>query len=708
MLKSLLHRLKEKLVGNIKPHGCDSSGAPEYAVHYLSHTIPREMKTGQKMTGRIVLQNTGCKTWKWDVVLENRVEIVLRWDGTTVQTFSLPQKEVPPNGTVAVTLDFLAPSITGTHILTIDMVEQNIAFFEDQGVAPLHLLIDVKKETAGTVSLAKQTPPIYSAEYLEHNLPTFASAGTRLGAWITIQNTGSLLWKAIQIDPVNPVDLLVEISGQLVATVHLPVARIRTGEAVVLFFALPLPLVPGVYQIQLSLVRQNDSFFAQHGVAPFAFDITTNQESPSLSSGYFEKGLQVNSWFYMPSHGVDRNSNGNNFPVFAQKAKGYTLWDIEGNRYIDYTMGWGCALLGYGHERVNRAIISALDIALTLPLPHPLLVEVSEMICEDIPSAEMVAFGKNGSDACTLAVRLARAGTGKNKILVCGYHGFQDWFAELVGFENSGVPNRAEPLVYRFRFNDLESFHTLLQRHRHDLAGVMLEPSGPGEDIQGPSQEADPQFLQVLAAETRKVNAVLIFDEIITGFRYLEGSAQKRTGVIPDITCLGKALGNGMPISAVAGKRAIMIDNMSRSFYGPTFKDEILSLAAAKECLAIYRSEPVSRHVWDFGKKMIKEVNSLCKALDLPAAMAGPAFRFALHFQEEEEYRLLQIRTLYNQELLKRGILTYNGIMLPSYAHDDWAYQKTLDALQGSLETVKTALVDGDIHRFIEIPLISR
>jgi len=145
---------------------------------------------------------------------------------------------------------------------------------------------------------------------------------------------------------------------------------------------------------------------------------------------------------------------------------------------------------------------------------------------------------------------------------------------------------------------------------------------------------------------------------------------------------------------------------MPRTFYGPTFKDETYSLAAAKEALTIYRTEPVVDHVWSFGARLKDDVNQVCRSLDMPAAMVGPPFRFTLAFTEPDPLRLTQLRTLYQQELLKGGIITYNGVMLPSYSHDTAAFQQTLGVIVSALEVVKLALHEEALDRYIEIPLL--
>jgi glutamate-1-semialdehyde 2,1-aminomutase len=345
-----------------------------------------------------------------------------------------------------------------------------------------------------------------------------------------------------------------------------------------------------------------------------------------------------------------------------------------------------------------------LSSGCTLPLPHPLEMEVSEMLCEDIPCAEMVAFGKTGSDACTLAVRLARGYTGRHKVLTCGYHGWQDWFAELVSVQS--VPSRAEKLVFRVPFNDVEGFRNLLSEHRNDLAAVILEPAGPaGGHPQGSGEDVDPAFLHAIATETRTVGALLIFDEIITGFRYPGGSVQHATGIIPDLACFGKALGAGLPISAVVGRADVFNGAMPHAFYGPTFKGETYSLAAAKAALHVYRNEPVSQHVEAFGRRLKEAADEICRALGIDAKMIGPPFRTSLAFNEPDPVRLKIVRTLYVQELMKNRLITYHGIMLPSYAHDASAFEETLTAMGAALRTVQQAIASNTLRRCLQIPV---
>lgn len=390
----------------------------------------------------------------------------------------------------------------------------------------------------------------------------------------------------------------------------------------------------------------------------------------------------------------------------VSKAQGCYLWDTSGRQYIDYVMGWGCSLLGYAEQRVQAAIQEVLFTGAVTPFPYILEMEVAELLIEDFPSAEMVIFGKNGSDVCTIAARVARAYTGKSVILYSGYHGWQDFWAERIGFQSTGIPERSHPLIYGFRFNDLDDFNRLYHAHKHDLAAIMIEPSGPAQSIQGHFQDADTSFLAALKEAAHSVGALLVFDEIVTGYRYPTGSVQQSTGIIPDLTCLGKAIAAGMPLSALVGSTRILRNSMSRVYYGPTFKSELYSFAAAKAAIHIYRTEPVAEFVSDYGQRLKEGINKFCQTLEIDAKCWGPSFRLGVAFNEPDLSRLRLIRTLYVQELLKAGITTYNGIMLPSYAHNDEVLDITLVGVRSALEKVKFALDNNSFYQYLEIPLI--
>ncbi|MFP4085552.1 MAG: aminotransferase class III-fold pyridoxal phosphate-dependent enzyme [Desulfobacteraceae bacterium] len=549
-------------------------------------------------------------------------------------------------------------------------------------------------------------PEGYGVVYGDHNIPERLPAGTAWGAWVWMENSGQKSWQQYHPEG-HRVDLLVSCDGHLLMTHPMPRPEVLPGERVVIHFPLCMPNTAGKHKIIIDAVVQNKARFSEWGLKPLMIKLQLEAPLEDGNQEIYEQAKRINPWYYQPTQGISRSPDGGRYPLFSKRAKGCHIWDMTDRKYVDYVMGWGCSLLGYADDRVQKAIGEVLETAGVTPFPYPLEIEVARMLTEDIPCAEMVLFGKNGSDVCTAAVRMARRFTGRKKILTCGYHGWQDFWVEKEGFFRTGVPDRPEQLHYSFRFNDLDDFSRLLETCQEDLAAVMLEPSGPAENIQGPAQDTDREFLAALAHMTQKTGALLIFDEIVTGYRYPCHSVQKATGVIPDLACLGKALGGGMPLSALVGRAPVFESAAGHIHYGPTFKGEVYSFAAARTAIQIYRHEPVAQHVWEYGTRLQEGVNRLCEQVGIAARCLGPPFRMVLAFDEPNPERLRMKRTLYMQELLKAGVVTYNGIMLPSYAHDDAVLKMTLDSVGNSLEKVVHAERQADFHGYLEIPLLA-
>jgi glutamate-1-semialdehyde 2,1-aminomutase len=551
----------------------------------------------------------------------------------------------------------------------------------------------------------KRPARTYAADYFDVNLPAEIAAGMMWSLRVSVRNTSDWIWMREEPEGKN-VDLTVWIDGRIAVTHALPAAEIHPGQHVHVRLPLQIPDSAGTHEIVIDMIEQNVARFQDKGSVPHRQAIKVIAAPVTTSAMLQEKVNRICPWNYQPSGGLQVGAGDARYPLFVARSKGCRFWDAEDRSYLDYVMGWGSALLGYAEPRVQSAVRNVLDSGAVLPLPHALEVEVAEMLTEDIPCAERVVFGKNGSDACTVAARLSRAYTGRKIILYSGYHGWQDWWVEQVGFENCGVPDREAPIIHRFKFNDRADFQRLFDLYKHDLAAVMLEPSGPAEGPQGSPQDADPSFLRLLADSAHRAGALLVFDEIMTGFRYPGGSVQKATGVIPDLCCLGKALGGGMPLSALVGRAGIMESAMHRTHYGPTFKGEIYSLAASKAALEIYRAEPVAEHVWTHGQKLREGINRLADEVGVNARCVGPAFRSTIVFSDDDVSLVRLKRTLYFQELLKRGIMTYNGFMLPCYAHDDRALDEALQSAGQAFECVAQAVRSGTLERAIEIPLL--
>ena len=336
-------------------------------------------------------------------------------------------------------------------------------------------------------------------------------------------------------------------------------------------------------------------------------------------------------------------------PLYVDRAKGCHTWDIDGNKYIDLVSSLASITLGYQNRQVNRAIRKQLNTGTIFSLPGKLEFEVAEKIVNLVPSAEQVRFGKNGTDATSAAIRLARAVTGRQVIAVCGYHGWQDWYIGSTT-RNKGVPSAVSDLTKSFGFNNLESVKEIFEQNPGNVAAVILEPM----NLSWP----EANFLEEVRALCTKQGSVLIFDETITGFRFSKGGAQELFGVLPDLTTLGKGIANGFPLSAVVGKREIMTE-MNEIFFSGTFGGELLSLAAANEVLAQHLENKVVPKLYEAGESLnhatqeTLEDNHLSEVLELSG---HPTWRF-LTWKDHESASALEIKTYFMQECFKEGIL---------------------------------------------------
>ena len=278
-------------------------------------------------------------------------------------------------------------------------------------------------------------------------------------------------------------------------------------------------------------------------------------------------------------------------PFYLTRGKGSHVWDVDRNEYIDFVSGLTAIILGYADPDVDGAVSEQMKDGVIFSLPHPLEVEVSELICEMVPCAEMVRFGKNGSDVTAGAIRVARAHTGGEIVACCGYHGWQDWYVGVTG-RNLGIPQAIRGLTKTFNYNDIDSLHRIFRDNPSQVACVILEPMNSEWPKEG--------FLEEVKEITHKNGAILVFDEVITGFRFALGGAQEFFKVIPDIACFGKAIANGYPLSAIAGKAEIM-ESMKAIHFSFTNAGECLSLAAAKATLNKIKKDDVPEKLFQIG-----------------------------------------------------------------------------------------------------------
>jgi glutamate-1-semialdehyde aminotransferase len=325
----------------------------------------------------------------------------------------------------------------------------------------------------------------------------------------------------------------------------------------------------------------------------------------------------------------------------------------------------------------------------TLTLTHPIEVEVAALLTKMIPCAELVGFGKNGSDAVTAAVRLARAVTGKDLIFQYGVHGFHDWFVAIHGVP--GVPKALGHLVRSFPYNDLTALEALFEENAGNVAAVVMEPL----NVELP----EPGYLEGVRELTLRHGALLVFDEMITGFRLANGGAQERFGVIPDLACFGKAIANGMPLSAVVGKRSYMA-RLPDVAYGMTFRGETLSLVAARAVLQTLLEFPVAEHLEQIGGQVRAAFDDACDATGVNAVLAGPNARMTFNFGDHAAVPPERLETAFVVECARQGVLT-NGNILPSLAHDDESVHRTGQAFIAALGRV-TELVEPSVQAMSE------
>lgn len=377
-------------------------------------------------------------------------------------------------------------------------------------------------------------------------------------------------------------------------------------------------------------------------------------------------------------------------PFFAHRGKGCHLWDIDGNKYIDCVSGLLSILLGYGDHDVTEAVRRQLSDGVIFTLPHTIEVEVSEQISKMIPSAESIRFGKNGSDATSGAIRVARAFTGKDRVAVCGYHGWQDWYIGSTT-RDLGIPTATKNLTHKFTYNSLQSLHDVIREYPNELAAVIMEPTNITPPENG--------FLEGVRELCSQHGIILVFDEIITGFRFSRGGAQELYGVTPDLTTLGKGMANGFPLSAVTGRRDIM-KLMEEVFFSFTAGGETLSLAAALATLKKIENEPVIETLQKHGSILKEGCSRLIREHDvthLLATAGHPAWNF-LVFKDTEHYSQWEIKSLWMQEIQLRGVLCL-GTHNMNYAHTVPDIEKILEVYDQVFPILRDAVNSKSIEK---------
>ena len=379
-------------------------------------------------------------------------------------------------------------------------------------------------------------------------------------------------------------------------------------------------------------------------------------------------------------------------PYFIQRGRGSHVWDVDGNEYVDFVNALNAITLGYCDPDVDAAVAAQLAEGTVFSLAHPIEIDVAEAIIEMVPCAEMVRYGKNGSDATSGAIRLARGYTGRDHVATCGYHGWQDWYIGATS-RNLGVPAAVSALTHPFRYNDLDSLKEVLDSRPGQFAAVIMEPMN--------SVYPEDGFLEEVRELTHAAGALLIFDETITGFRFANGGAQELFGVTPDLATFGKGLANGYPLAAVTG-RADVMHLMEEVFFSFTFGGETLSLAAAKATLAKLRREPVAEQLATMGERVrsgVTEVLERHGATDLISISGHPSWTF-LNFSGRDCYTQWDVKTLFLQEMIDRGILILTTHNM-SYSHSDAEVAKVVAAWDEVVPILLDAVDNGRMEQLL-------
>jgi glutamate-1-semialdehyde 2,1-aminomutase len=362
-------------------------------------------------------------------------------------------------------------------------------------------------------------------------------------------------------------------------------------------------------------------------------------------------------------------------PSYFDQGRGARLRDVDGHIYVDYLMAFGAQLLGYVRPEVEAAAHEQGQQGNLLSLNHPLHVELIETLLPLFPGAEMGTFFKNGSEATTAALRIARQKTGRRGVARAGYHGWHDWCLPRERF----VPEGLERQVPEFRANDPASLQAIFDEHPREIAAVILAP-----EMVLPH---DPAIFHELFAITRAHGALFVMDEVKTGMRIAPGSVSARIGLVPDLLTVSKALGNGWPIAATVGRRDVM-EVAAGMHYSATFHGETSAIAAALATIRIVREERVQQRVHDLGQRLIDGLNALVAASSVSAlayAEPLPAMPFFKFTEPDAELNAELTRTFYREVLALGSLLHPRHLWFLSAAHTEADVDQTLEASGSAL-----------------------
>lgn len=366
-------------------------------------------------------------------------------------------------------------------------------------------------------------------------------------------------------------------------------------------------------------------------------------------------------------------------PTSAKSGKRGRLIAEDGVEYVDLMSAWGTNLLGYGYKKVAKAVAKQAHQFAGLGMPHPQFQELAHLLNSFIPSAEIVRYGKNGSDVCAGAVRLARAVTGREKIVYRGYHGFYDWY--MASTRAKGIPESLRSTLVPLPEMTPDCVDRVLHQHPGEVAALMINPMvGPY-----PSPEEAREATEVAQGH----GALVIFDEMMSGFRVANGGLQEAWGVKPDISCFGKSIANGLPLAALCGKVEYMKE-LPKTFYGMTFEGEAISIAAALVTVREVFAQKVPHHLYLKGSRLRTTYAKIASQLDLQTEVMGFDQCPHVEFSDHGSVAAREAKWLWIQKMVEKGVFTLGSFIL-CLQHDE----KDLKVIEGAMEYALSAVRDA-------------
>lgn len=393
------------------------------------------------------------------------------------------------------------------------------------------------------------------------------------------------------------------------------------------------------------------------------------------------------------------------WPAYYKEATGVEILDLDGNRLTDMClMGVGACILGYADPDVNREVKKAIDMGSMSTLNCPEEVELAEVLLKIHPWAGMVRYSRCGGEAMAVAVRIARAYSGKEKVAFCGYHGWHDWYLAanladdknldghlLSGLEPAGVPRGLKGTSIPFNYNKIEDLERITEKN--ELGAIVMEPMRHHAPEKG--------FLERVRKIAEDTGAVLVFDEITSGWRMNASGVHELYGVQPDIVVYGKAMSNGYPMSAIIGKSQVM-DAAQKSFISSTYWTERIGPTAALATIEKIRSLNVPKHLCSIGRDICDGWDELSKKHVLDIEILDAFTPLPVYSIKHPEAQAM--RTLITQEMLKRGFLAGNSVYV-SYAHKKEHVEKYLENLDEVFALVTQAVEKNDVRSRLNGPL---